>query len=335
MGVGQPRRPLMKSLDALFDASRVGDRAAADRVLSRSPELARVTGPHPIWGGEPTALHLAVENGRADVAALLLDAGADPNHPSDMYDGWTPMLIAASRESGELIELLRARGARIDAWEASALGDVAALAAIVSENPAIVRERRANEAPPLHFASTVSVAELLLAHGADLGALDKYGATAARAAAYGRRSRRPVARYLMKRGDESDAWLFAALDDVGSLAALAGQAVDVLAARRDGLNPASGFGETPLHTAAALANLDAVAFLIDRGVDVNVSNGADGDRALHYAAKRNARDVVDALLAAGANPRLKDASHEGTPADWARFAGHFALATYLEDSEAV
>lgn len=325
----------MKSLDDLFDASRAGDRVAAARVLAGSPELARVTGPHPIWGGEPTALHVAVENGRADVAALLLETGADPNHPSDMYDGWTPMLIAASRESAELVDLLRTHGARIGAWEASALGNVAALAAIVSENPPVVRERRANEAPPLHFAATVAIAEFLVAHGADLDALDKHGATAARAAAYGRRTRRPVANFLMERSGEADAWLFAALDDADSLRALAERGVDVLAARRDGLNPASGYGETPLHTAAALANLDAVAFLIGRGVDVNVSNGADGDRALHYAAKRNARDVVDVLLAAGANPRLKDATHEGTPADWARFAGHFALAAYLEDSEAM
>ena len=325
----------MKSLDDLFDASRTGDRVAAARVLAGSPELARVTGPHPIWGGEPTALHVAVENGRADVAALLLETGADPNHPSDMYDGWTPMLIAASRESAELIELLRAHGARVGAWEASALGDIDALAAIVAANPAVVRARRANDAPPLHFAATVPIAEFLVAHGADLDALDKYGATAARAAAYGRRTRRPVARFLMGRSGEADAWLFAALDDADSLRALAERGVDILAARRDGLNPASGFGETPLHTAAALANLDTVALLIDRGVDVNISNGADGERALHYAAKRNARDVVDALLGAGANPRLKDATHEGTPADWARFAGHFALAAYLEDSEAM
>ena len=95
----------VRSLDELFDASRAGDRDAAARVLARSPELSRVTGPHPIWGGEPTALHVAVENGRADVAALLLEAGADPNHPSDMYDGWTPMLIAAGRESRELVDL--------------------------------------------------------------------------------------------------------------------------------------------------------------------------------------------------------------------------------------
>jgi ankyrin repeat protein len=325
----------VKSLDELFDASRAGDREAAARVLARSPELARVTGPHPIWGGEPTALHVAVENGRADVAALLLEAGADPNHPSDMYDGWTPMLLAAGRETPELVDLLRANGAHVDAWEAAALGDVARLSEIVERNPEVVRERRANQAPPLHFAATVEVARFLVEHGADLEVLDKHGATAARTAAYGRRTRRPVARFLMEASGEADPWLFAAMDDVDALRAAAARGVDILGARRDGLNPASGFGETPLHTAAALANLPTVSFLIAEGVDVNISSGAGGDRALHYAAKRNARDVVDALLAAGANPRLKDADHEATPSDWARFAGHFALATYLEDSEAM
>jgi ankyrin repeat protein len=323
----------VRSLDDLFDASRAGNREAAQRVLARSPELARVTGPHPIWGGEPTALHVAVENGRADVAALLLDAGADANHPSDMYDGWTPMLIAAGRESRELVELLRSHGARIDAWEAAALGDLERLSEIVDRNPAVVHDRRANQAPPLHFAATADVARFLVARGAALDALDKYGATAARSAAYGRRTRRPVARFLMDVSGEIDAWLLAALDDVDGLAALAERGDDILSARRSGLNPASGLGETPLHTAAALANLATVSFLIAQGVDVDIPSGPEGDRALHYAAKRNARDVVDALLSAGANPRLKDADHEATAADWARFAGHFALATYLEDLE--
>src|SRR5262249_17504008 len=152
----------------------------------------------------------------------------------------------------------------------------------------------------------------LVEHGAALDALDKYRATAARCAAYGRRTRRDVARFLMGVSGEVDAWLLAALDDVPALLALSDRGVDILSARRDGLNPARGFGETPLHTAAALANLAAVSFLVAQGVDVDIASGPQGDRALHYAAKRNARDVVDALLAAGANPRLRDADHEAT-----------------------
>jgi ankyrin repeat protein len=322
----------MKALDDLFAASRAGDAAAAWRVLELAPGLAKVTGPHPIWGGEPTALHVAVENGRADIAKLLLESGADPNHPSDMYDGWSPLLIAACRQSRQLVELLLAHGAHVDAWEAAALGDVASLEAIITATPDVVREHRANDAPPLHFAGNVEVAELLVTRGAQLDALDKYASTAARTAAYGRRQRRPVARYLIELTGERDPWIFAAMDDVPSLRALVAEGVDVISAHRDGINPASGFGEQPIHTAAALGNLNAVAYLIDRGADPNAA-GSKGARPLHYAAKCNSRALVDTLLDLGANPRLKDSEHHATASDWARFFGHFELAGYLEERE--
>ncbi len=318
-----------KPLDELFAASRSGDAVAAWRVLERAPELARVTGPHPIWGGEPTALHLAVENGRTDVASMLLKLGADPNHPSDMYDGWSPLLIAAGRQSRPLVELLLAHGAHVDAWEAAALGDVARLTTILDERPDVVREHRANDAPPLHFAATVEAAQLLIDRGAPLDAVDKYGSTAARSAAYGRRTRRQVARFLVDRTGERDPWMLAALDDTAGLAELALQGVDILRVRRDGINPASGFGELPLHTAAALGNAATVRFLLGRGADPN-GEVEKGVRPLHYAAKCDSRDVVDELLSAGADPHAKDGVREATAADWARFFGNFELAGFLE-----
>jgi ankyrin repeat protein len=324
--------PMPKPLDELFAASRAGDAVAAWRVLERSPELAKVTGPHPIWGGEPTALHLAVENGRADVAAMLLKLGADPNHPSDMYDGWTPLLIAAMRQSRSLVDLLLSYGAHVDAWEAAALGDVDRLDAIISIDPDVVHVHRANDAPPLHFAATIEVAQHLIDRGAMLDAVDKYGSTAARSAAYGRRARRTVAKFLAELSNERDPWMLAALDDTAGLAALALQGMDILRVRRDGINPASGFGEMPLHTASALGNASTVRFLLSRGVDpdAEVENGV---RPLHYAAKCDSREVVDLLLKAGANPRLRDGEHQATPADWARFFGKFELASYLEAVE--
>ena len=322
----------MKPLDELFAASRAGDAVSAWRVLEQSPELARVTGPHPIWAGEPTALHLAVENGRTDVAAMLLKLGADPNHPSGMYDGWSPLLIAAGRQSRPLVELLLVHGAKVDAWEAAALGDVPRLAAIIDANPGVVNQHRANDAPPLHFAATPAVAELLVQHGAQLDAVDKYGSTAARSAAYGRRTRRPVARFLIELTEERDPWILAALDDTAGLAELALQGVDIVKAKRDGINPASGFGELPIHTAAALGNIATVRFLIGRGADPN-AEVEKGVRPLHYAAKCDSREVVDELLASGANPRLKDGEHEATASDWARFFGNFELAGFLEGVE--
>jgi ankyrin repeat protein len=319
----------MKPLDELFAASRAGDAVAAWRVLERSPELARVTGPHPIWGGEPTALHLAVENGRTDVASMLLKLGADPNHPSDMYDGWTPLLIAAGRQSRALVELLLSHGAHVDAWEAAALGDLPRLEAIIDADPEVVRTHRANDAPPLHFAATPEVARLLIDRGAVLDAVDKYGSTAARSAAYGRRSRRPVARFLVEVTGERDPWILAALDDTAGLAELALLGTDIVNAKRLGINPASGFGEQPIHTAAALGNLSTVRFLLSRGADPN-AEVEKGVRPLHYAAKCDSREVAEELLKAGANPQLKDGHHEATASDWARFFGNFELAGFLE-----
>jgi ankyrin repeat protein len=323
---------MTKPLDELFAASRAGDAVAAWRVLERAPELARVTGPHPLWDGEPTALHLAVENGRTDVATMLLKLGADPNHPSDMYDGWTPLLIAAGRQSRPLVDLLLSHGAHVDAWEASSLGDAARLEAIINASSDVVHARRANNAPPLHFAATPQVAALLVERGAPLEAVDKFGSTAARSAAYGRRSRRPVARFLIELTGERDPWMLAALDDTAGLAELAIGGIDVVNGVREGINPASGFGETPLHTAAALGNLNTVKFLLGRGAlpDAAVDRGA---RPLHYAAKCDSREVVQTLLDAGANPRLKDGEHEATAADWARFFGNFDLAGFLETAE--
>ncbi len=320
----------MTTLDELMSATRAGDAAVAQRLLEQTPGLATAHGHHPAWGGEPTALHVAVENDRVDIVRMLVDAGADPNAPSSGYDGWTPLLIAATREATPVVQLLLTHGARVGAWEASALGDVVRLAALLDETPSLVGARGANDAPPLHFASTVGVSRFLIERGAPVGALDKYGATAARSAAYSRR-RRAVAVYLMKETGERDPWLLAAVDDVAALEALAESGTDVCTSYRDGINPASGFGESPLHTAAALGNMSTVEFLLRRGA--NPDGGSLDATPLHYAAKAGARELVDALLAAGADARRTDGEHHATPADWARFFGHFDLAAYLEDTE--
>jgi ankyrin repeat protein len=126
--------------------------------------------------------------------------------------------------------------------------------------------------------------------------------------------------------------MLAALDDVPSLKALVATGVDVVHANRIGINPASGFGEQPIHTAASLGSLNALSYLIEEGADPNAP-GPKGARPLHYAAKTNSRDLVDALLDYGANPRLKDAERHATASDWARFFGNFELAGYLEERE--
>lgn len=78
--------------------------------------------------------------------------------------------------------------------------------------------------------------------------------------------------------------------------------------------------------------LEAAKRLLQRGAQVNVlPPGFDyGGSGLHYAALHGHRDMVDLLLAHGADPGIRDAKVNQTAAGWALFGGHAALAEHLE-----
>jgi ankyrin repeat protein len=79
--------------------------------------------------------------------------------------------------------------------------------------------------------------------------------------------------------------------------------------------------------AAASGKAAAVALLLERGADPNAMPGRA--TALHEAAFRGDRDLVDLLLAAGADPTLRDREFDADAAGWAAHAGHTALAAHL------
>lgn len=74
------------------------------------------------------ALALAAQLGHADVTAVLLDAGEDPNrfNPTGLHAHGTPLHHAAARGSEAVVRLLVERGARLDTkdriWHATPLG---------------------------------------------------------------------------------------------------------------------------------------------------------------------------------------------------------------------
>ena len=87
------------------------------------------------------------------------------------------------------------------------------------------------------------------------------------------------------------------------------------------------FSVYPIHSAAA-GRVPVALLLVERGADVNVRQ-RHGWTPLHTAAHNGSEELVDALLAAGADPAATN--DDGvTAADLARKDGHAAIAERLE-----
>src|SRR6185295_12987672 len=62
-------------------------------------------------------------------------------------------------------------------------------------------------------------------------------------------------------------------------------------------------------------------------------DGAKRYSPLHAAAFHGNDEAVAVLLKHGANPRTRDSKYCGTPAGWARYAGHPATADRILDAD--
>ncbi|XP_011697756.1 PREDICTED: E3 ubiquitin-protein ligase MIB2-like [Wasmannia auropunctata] len=216
---------------------------------------------------EYSALHVAAGKGLRDVCTLLLDAGASLHVVDD--DGDTPLHYAAYLEP-EITDLLLSRGAAIDAIN-------------ISRNA-------------LHVAARFGQRKLctfLSDAGAPLYVVDKYGCTPLHCVAL---SNQPeITELLLSRG--------AAIDAVNNIkrstlhvAAKHRQRklCTLLLANGASLCVVDKYRNTPLHCAAyALREERAMRY----HCDVNVQDFY-GDIALHEAIRKNALDVIDALLCA-------------------------------------
>ena len=303
---------------ALLAAAFKGDAAAVSRAIREEPALIDARGPHPIWGGEPVPLQVAVERGRLEVVRLLLAAGADPDAQESRYDGWSPLLLAATKGDRAAADLLREAGATVDAWIAAAQGDDDRLAALLAADPARAAALGPNDATPLHFASTEAVARRLVGAGARLDVRDKYGHTPVQSTAYGGPRLRGAARHLMRLSGTADILLAAALGDADRVRMLIVRAPRSINAQVQGYGPSSSRGLAPIHIAAAFGDMPVLEVLLRAGADPNAMTG-DGQAPLHLAAKHGQAAAAARLIEAGADRLVRDTVHHSTPADWAEF----------------
>jgi hypothetical protein len=194
------------------------DAARVREVLERYPELrARIDNPLPDYGFGQHALFAAVQRSDRATIDVLLRAGANIQKRTEWWAGGFGVLDDCDPS---MVEFLVERGAVLDAHSASRLGMMAKLRELVAADPSVVHARGGDGQTPLHFASTVEVAEFLLAHGAEIDARDEdHESTAAQymlRVAQKRhypKDRQDVARYLVSRGCRTDILMAAALGD--------------------------------------------------------------------------------------------------------------------------
>lgn len=204
--------------EALKAAVCASDAQRVREVINRYPELrAKIDDPLPDYGFGAHALFAAVQRSDRATIDVLLGAGANIRKRTEWWAGGFGVLDDC--DPG-MADFLIERGAALDAHSASRLGMIDKLKEIVTADPGAVHSRGGDGQTPLHFASTVEVAEFLLAQGAEIDAIDidhestpaQYMLRVEQRRHYPQ-DRQQVAWYLLSRGCKTDILMAAALGD--------------------------------------------------------------------------------------------------------------------------
>ena len=211
--LGLPPAEALKVAVCDSDAQRVQE------LLESHPELrARIDEPLPDYGFGQHALFAAVQRSDRTSIDVLLRAGADIRKRTEWWAGGFGVLDDCDPS---LVDFLIERGALMDAHAAARLGMMEKLDELIAADPDVVHSRGGDGQTPLHFASTVEIAELLLDRGADIDALDvdhestpaQYMLRVQQKRHYPH-DRQDVARYLVSRGCKTDILMATALGDM-------------------------------------------------------------------------------------------------------------------------
>lgn len=195
---------------ALIAAVQRDDVARARDLLRRHSALrAQINDAAPELPFGQRPIGAVAERKNRAMIDLFLEFGADINSRSDWKPGSFGVLDGAD---ADFAHFLIGRGARLDAHSAAHLGMLDELRDIVSANPEVVHARGGDGQTPLHFASSIEIADYLLDHGANVDALDvDHEGTPAQ---WMIGDRTAIARHLVRRGATVDFLMAVALGDL-------------------------------------------------------------------------------------------------------------------------
>jgi ankyrin repeat protein len=294
--------------DEIFTSIRNDDRAGLARSIAAGKEHVNTSDSR-----RTTPLHYAAVLGSVESIRMLLDAGADVHARNAMEA--TPLILAAP--SAAKLKLLIAKGADVNASSKS--GRTALMVAsscahceepvrllLKAGSKVDVTDELGSDA--LMVAESPSIVRLLLAHGAKPNISDKRGFTALHAAIR--------------------------MNDTGTVRLLLRSGADVNAANHFANEVRNGkialTGLTPLILAAPHGSVDLVRALLSAGAKVDAKDGRGLTPLMAAISGENQnRNVIDALLAAGANVNTVDTAGESV-LDWARKVGNPATIRLLE-----
>lgn len=273
---------------ALYAAAAAGWTDTVDILLAHGADI------NATWPNGYTLLDMAVVSGSPFLVDLLIAKGADLN--PTMPGVWTPLQAAALSEwcQPERVEMIIAKGAKLDIFSASGLGRLEQVKQFLKANPSLANARTVDSLAPMDFAR--------------------------------RRDRKDIARLLVASGSKVDletaVWL-GMVDTARSLldadASLidSRQCCEAMEAAASGqrtmveLMLASGFDvlerSEPLVAAAKGGHREIVEIFLAMGADVNVRNPRT---PLHVAAENGDVEMARLLLAYGAHTDIIAWIHE-------------------------
>jgi ankyrin repeat protein len=297
-----------------YRAVEAHDAKALEAEVDRFPGLVTASGTN---GND--LLGMATATGDERTVRLLLARGADPAHQN--AHGWTPLHQTGYANQASLAKILLDAGAPATT-EARGEGGTPLVAALFwghRTTAELLAERGGIHPRNLRTAAGLGRADLI-------AELVKPDGTVVPEATQKRGFYRPHSGFPAWRPADDPQ---EALDEALAWAARNDrlEALDLLAERGARLE-ADVYRGTALAWAAASGRARAVARLVALGADPSgrtTFGGPEHGRAvtpLHLAAQNGDLAVIDALLANGADPTIKDGIYDGTPADWAANFGH-------------